>query len=47
MLQPKKTKYRKMQKNPQTGKAIKIKAKKVPKFAAGKKLREAVAAAKK
>jgi DNA-binding protein HU-beta len=33
--------------NPQTGKAIKIKAKKVPKFAAGKKLRDAVAAAKK
>jgi DNA-binding protein HU-beta len=33
--------------NPQTGKAIKIKAKKVPKFSAGKKLRDAVAAAKK
>ncbi|HOD98150.1 MAG TPA: HU family DNA-binding protein, partial [Syntrophales bacterium] len=33
--------------NPQTGKAIKIKAKKVPKFTAGKKLRDAVAAAKK
>ena len=29
--------------NPQTGKAIKIKAKKVPKFVAGKKLKEAVA----
>jgi DNA-binding protein HU-beta len=29
--------------NPQTGKAIKIKAKKVPKFAAGKKLKIAVA----
>ena len=33
--------------NPQTGKAIKIKAKKVPKFSAGKKRRDAVAAAKK
>ncbi|HOF06063.1 MAG TPA: HU family DNA-binding protein [Syntrophales bacterium] len=33
--------------NPQTGKAIKIKAKKVPKFTAGKKLRDAVATAKK
>ncbi|PIP08605.1 MAG: DNA-binding protein [Syntrophobacteraceae bacterium CG23_combo_of_CG06-09_8_20_14_all_50_8] len=29
--------------NPQTGKAIKIKAKKVPKFAAGKKLKDTVA----
>ena len=29
--------------NPQTGKEIKIKAKKVPKFSAGKKLKEAVA----
>ena len=29
--------------NPQTGKAIKIKAKKVPKFTAGKKLKDAVA----
>lgn len=29
--------------NPQTGKAIKIKAKKVPKFVAGKKLKDAVA----
>ena len=29
--------------NPQTGKPIKIKAKKVPKFTAGKKLKEAVA----
>ena len=29
--------------NPQTGKAIKIKAKKVPKFVAGKKLKAAVA----
>jgi len=29
--------------NPQTGKAIKIKAKKVPKFVAGKKLKETVA----
>ena len=29
--------------NPQTGKALKIKAKKVPKFVAGKKLKEAVA----
>jgi DNA-binding protein HU-beta len=28
--------------NPQTGKAIKIKAKKVPKFVAGKKLKDAV-----
>ena len=28
--------------NPQTGKAIKIKAKKVPKFTAGKTLKEAV-----
>ena len=28
--------------NPQTGKTIKIKAKNVPKFAAGKKLKEAV-----
>ena len=33
--------------NPATGETIKIKAKKVPKFAAGKKLRDAVAAAKK
>ena len=33
--------------NPQTGKAIKIKAKKVPKFTAGKKLRDAVAGTKK
>jgi DNA-binding protein HU-beta len=32
--------------NPQTGKAIKIKAKKVPKFTAGKKLKDAVAAKK-
>jgi len=29
--------------NPQTGKEIKIKAKKVPKFTAGKKMKEAVA----
>jgi DNA-binding protein HU-beta len=29
--------------NPQTGKEIKIKAKKVPKFSAGKKMKEAVA----
>jgi DNA-binding protein HU-beta len=29
--------------NPQTGKAIKIKAKKVPKFVAGKKLKDTVA----
>ena len=29
--------------NPQTGKPIKIKAKKVPKFTAGKKLKDAVA----
>jgi DNA-binding protein HU-beta len=29
--------------NPQTGKALKIKAKKVPKFVAGKKLKDAVA----
>lgn len=29
--------------NPQTGKEIKIKAKKVPKFVAGKKLKETVA----
>jgi DNA-binding protein HU-beta len=29
--------------NPQTGKALKIKAKKVPKFVAGKKLKEMVA----
>jgi DNA-binding protein HU-beta len=29
--------------NPQTGKQIKIKAKKVPKFTAGKKLKDAVA----
>jgi DNA-binding protein HU-beta len=29
--------------NPQTGKALKIKAKKVPKFVAGKKLKETVA----
>jgi len=29
--------------NPQTGKAISIKAKKVPKFTAGKKLKDAVA----
>ncbi|MDQ5987045.1 MAG: DNA-binding protein HU-beta [Syntrophus sp. SKADARSKE-3] len=29
--------------NPQTGKALKIKAKKVPKFTAGKKLKAAVA----
>ena len=29
--------------NPQTGKALKIKAKKVPKFVAGKKLKAAVA----
>lgn len=29
--------------NPQTGKAIKIKAKKVPKFTAGKKLKDTVA----
>ena len=29
--------------NPQTGKPIKIKAKKVPKFSAGKKLKDAVA----
>ncbi|MBN1665420.1 MAG: HU family DNA-binding protein [Deltaproteobacteria bacterium] len=29
--------------NPQTGKAIKIKAKKIPKFVAGKKLKAAVA----
>jgi DNA-binding protein HU-beta len=29
--------------NPQTGKAIKIAAKKVPKFTAGKKLKDAVA----
>ncbi len=29
--------------NPQTGKEIKIKAKKVPKFVAGKKLKDAVA----
>ena len=29
--------------NPQTGKAIKIKAKKVPKFVAGKKLKASVA----
>ena len=28
--------------NPQTGKAIKIKAKKVPKFVAGKKLKDAL-----
>jgi len=28
--------------NPQTGKPLKIKAKKVPKFSAGKKLKEAV-----
>ncbi|MCX7635903.1 MAG: HU family DNA-binding protein [Syntrophales bacterium] len=32
--------------NPQTGKPLKIKAKKVPKFTAGKKLKEAVAATK-
>lgn len=29
--------------NPQTGKALKIKAKKVPKFVAGKKLKDTVA----
>ena len=29
--------------NPQTGKPIKIKAKKVPKFTAGKKLKDAIA----
>jgi nucleoid DNA-binding protein len=29
--------------NPQTGKEIKIKSKKVPKFSAGKKMKEAVA----
>jgi len=32
--------------NPQTGKALKIKAKKVPKFVAGKKLKESVATGK-
>ena len=32
--------------NPQTGKAIKIKAKKVPAFSAGKALKEAVAKGK-
>jgi len=32
--------------NPQTGKALKIKAKKVPKFVAGTKLKTAVAAKK-
>jgi nucleoid DNA-binding protein len=32
-----------MGRNPQTGKEIKIKAKKVPKFVAGKKLKETVA----
>jgi len=32
-----------MGRNPQTGKALKIKAKKVPKFVAGKKLKDTVA----
>jgi len=32
--------------NPQTGKPLKIKAKKVPRFTAGKKLKDAVAATK-
>ena len=32
--------------NPQTGKPLKIKAKKVPKFTAGKKLKDAVAKVK-
>ena len=31
--------------NPQTGKAIKIKAKKIPRFTAGKKLKDSVAGA--
>lgn len=35
-----------MGRNPQTGKPLKIKAKKVPKFTAGKKLKDAVASAK-
>jgi len=32
-----------MGRNPQTGKELKIKAKKVPKFVAGKKLKDTVA----